>query len=156
MAESLDHAVAQHRRPVYKRIFRGLMLLLEPGNRMRLLRWFAAGLAFMALNTVLLYGLVGKLKVPVVVATLLAAEACTLLRFAVNHYWVFGNRNPTWAHCVQYHIANAGAFVVWWVAANALTVLGMHYLVASIVAVACSTLVSLMTNFHWIWRRGHT
>ena len=123
---------------------------------MRLLRWFAAGLAFMGLNTVLLYGLVDKLRIPVVIATLLAAEACTLLRFVVNHYWVFGRRNPTWAHCVQYHIANAGAFAVWWGAANLLTVLGMHYLVAGIVAVACSTLVSLMTNFHWIWRRRHT
>jgi len=123
---------------------------------MRLARWFAAGLAFMGLNTVLLYGLVDKLKIPVIIGTLLAAEACTLLRFAVNHYWVFNRRDPTCAHCVQYHIANAGAFVVWWVTANVLTVLGMHYLIASIVAVGFSTVVSVMTNFHWIWRRHHT
>ncbi len=124
-------------------------------NRGKLLRWFAAGLAFMGISTALLYGFVDLLGLSVPIATLLTAEASTLLRFFVNHYWVFGLHNPTIRNCVQYHIANAGAFVLWWVTANVLTLLGMHYLLAGIAAVAFSTLFSLSTNFFWIWRKRH-
>lgn len=122
-------------------------------NRHKLLRWFVAGLAFMGISTALLYGFVDFLGLSVPVGTLLTAEASTLLRFLVNHYWVFGLRNPTIRNCVQYHIANAGAFALWWATANALTLLGMHYLLAGVAAVACSTLLSLSTNFFWIWRK---
>jgi putative flippase GtrA len=124
-------------------------------NRGKLLRWFAAGLAFMGISTALLYGFVDLLGLSVPVGSMLSAEASTLLRFFINHYWVFGLRNPTFSNCVQYHIANAGAFALWWVTANALTLFGMHYLLAGIVAVACSTLLSFSTNFFWIWRKRH-
>ena len=124
-------------------------------NRDKLLRWFAAGLAFMGISTALLYGFVDLLGFSVPVGSMLSAEASTLLRFFINHYWVFGLRNPTISNCVQYHIANAGAFALWWITANALTLFGMHYLLAGIVAVACSTLFSFSTNFFWIWRKRH-
>lgn len=124
-------------------------------NRRKLLRWFAAGLVFMGISTALLYAFVDLLGLSVPIATLLTAEASTLLRFIVNHYWVFGLREPTIKDCVQYHIANAGAFAIWWFTANALALLGMHYLLAGVVAVACSTLFSLSTNFFWIWRKRH-
>ena len=124
-------------------------------NRGRLLRWFAAGLAFTGISTALLYCFVDLLGLSVPIATLLVAEASTLLRFLVNHYWVFGLRNPTIRNCVRYHVANAGAFALWWGTANALTLLGMHYLLAGIAALACSTLFSLSTNFLWIWRKRH-
>ncbi len=122
-------------------------------NRSKLLRWFAAGLAFMGISTALLFCFVDLLGLSVPIATLLTAEASTLLRFLVNHYWVFGLRNPTFRNCIQYHVANAGAFGLWWVTANALTLMGMHYLLAGIAAVAVSTLFSLSTNFLWIWRK---
>jgi putative flippase GtrA len=124
-------------------------------NRGKLLRWFAAGLAFMGISTGLLYGFVELLGLSVPVGTLLTAEVSTLLRFLVNHYWVFGLRNPSLHNCIQYHIANAGAFAIWWITANALTLFGLHYLLAGIAAVACSTLFSLSTNFFWIWRKRH-
>jgi putative flippase GtrA len=129
--------------------------LKDPRTRAKILRWFAAGLAFMGINTVVLYGLVGLGNMTVPLATLVAAEACTLLRFFVNHYWVFRLRRPTAGNLVSYHVANAGAFAVWWLTANLLTFFGMHYLLASIAAVGASTLLSLWTNFLWIWRHRH-
>jgi len=138
----------------YVRLVRATLGFISQ-NRDKLLRWFAAGLAFMGISTAFLYGFVDLLGFSVPVGTLLTAEASTLLRFLVNHYWVFGLRNPTIKNCIQYHIANAGAFAVWWGTANVLTLLGMHYLLAGIAAVACSTLLSLATNFFWIWRKRH-
>jgi putative flippase GtrA len=134
---------------------RFLAALENPQTRARILRWFAAGLAFMGINTLILYGLVGLGGLAVPVATLVAAETCTLLRFLVNHYWVFRLRQPTWGNLASYHVANAGAFVVWWLSANLLTLFGMHYLLANVAAVGASTLLSLWTNFLWIWRRRH-
>ena len=139
---------------LYVRVVRATLGFVSQ-NRGKLLRWFAAGLAFMGISTALLYCFVELLGLSVPIATLLTAEASTLLRFLVNHYWVFGLRNPTIKNCVQYHIANAGAFALWWATANTLTLLGMHYLLAGIAAVACSTLLSLSTNFLWIWRKRH-
>ena len=124
-------------------------------NRDKLLRWFSVGLAFMGISTALLYGFVDLLGLSVPVGSMLTAEASTLLRFFINHYWVFGLRNPTISNCIHYHIANAGAFALWWIIANVLTHFGMYYLLAGIVAVACSTLFSFSTNFFWIWRKHH-
>ena len=136
-----------------ERIVRALRVLVEDGTAKRIVKWFAAGLAFMGVSTLLLFALVDLLSLSVPLATLLVAEISTLLRFFVNHRWVFGLRNPTLSACIQYHVANAGAFAIWWVTANALTILGVHYLLAGMLAVACSTFFSLATNFLWIWRK---
>lgn len=150
----VERPLATHDRPGPPgRIVQGISELIEPANRGRLLKWFGAGLAMMGINTAFLFLFVDTLGLSVPVATFLGAEACTLLRFLINHYWVFGRHSPTLRSCVHYHVANAGAFAVWWGTANLLTVLGMHYLLAGIAAVACSTLVSLATNFLWIWRK---
>ena len=145
-SRSVDHLCVRAARAIFEFIKQ---------NRYKLLRWFSAGLVFTGISTALLFGFVDILRLSVPIGTLLTAEIGTLLRFFVNHYWVFGLRNPTIKNCVQYHVANAGAFAVWWVTANTLTLLGMHYLLAGIAAVACSTLLSLSTNFFWIWRKRH-
>src|SRR6185503_681312 len=80
----------------------------------RLLRWAGSGVAFMAVSSASLYALVDLLGVPVPIATLVTAEVCTLLRFLVNHYWVFGQRRPSWRQCAEYHLATAGGFITWW------------------------------------------
>ncbi len=128
-------------------------LLAERQSQVRLLKWFGAGLTFMGVSSAFLYGFVDLLGFSVPIATFLTAEICTLLRFLVNHYWVFGQRSPTWRQCLQYHVANAGAFITWWVASNILTILGVHYLVAGILAVGFSTGVSFLTNFLWVWSK---
>jgi len=131
----------------------GVIVNFIAGSRVKLLRWFMAGLVFMGISMAILYGLVELLGLAVPFATFMAAEASTLLRFLVNHYWVFGQRNPTLRNCIHYHIANAGAFAVWWITANVLSNQGMHYLLAGLAAVACSTVLSLTSNFFWIWRK---
>jgi putative flippase GtrA len=129
--------------------------LAQADNRSRVARWFLAGLALMGVSTALLYAFVDVARMSVPLGTFVTAELCTLLRFAVNHYWVFGRRNPSWRQCLQYHVANAGAFSAWWVATNGLTLLGVHYLIAGILAVGLSTGFSLLANFFWVWRDGN-
>ena len=119
------------------------------------LRWFTAGLIFMGLNTALLYVLVQYAAISVPLATFLCAETCTVLRYVINDVWVFRSGRLTWLKLWQYHLANGTAFLVWWVAANVLNRLGVNYLLASILAVGFSTIISLASNYLWIWRRTH-
>jgi dolichol-phosphate mannosyltransferase len=130
-----------------------LAAFLETATAARLLRWLGAGLLSMAASSAFLYAFVDLLGFPVPVATLFTAEACTLLRFLVNHYWVFGQRSPTWKHCLQYHVATAGAFVTWWTVSNVLVFLGVHYILAGLLAVPFSAIVNLLGSFLWVWRK---
>lgn len=124
-------------------------------KRRRLIRWTLVGVVFVAINTATLYGLVGFAGFAVPLGTLLTAEIGTLLRFLANHYWVFRARKPTWRQCLQYHVANAGVFLLWWTMTNALAYAGVQYLLAGIIAVAFSTGFSLYANFLWVWRKDN-
>jgi len=122
-------------------------------SQLPLVRWLAAGLGFMGLNSLLLYLFIGQLGLRVAIGSLVAAEVCTLLRFFVNQYWVFRSRDAGWRRLWQYHLANGTAFVVWWCATNVLEHFGVHYLLAGILAVGFSTGFSMASNFLWIWRK---
>jgi putative flippase GtrA len=115
-------------------------------------RWLIAGLLFMGVNTVALYEGVHYLHLSVAVATLASAEICTLLRYILNEIWVFKNYRMSWIKLWHYHVANAAALIVWWLAANMLNRLGVNYILSSIVAVVFSTGISFASNFFWIWR----
>lgn len=111
------------------------------------------GLAFLGVGTALLYIAVGRLHMPLMLGTLLSAEVTLLIRFFINDRWVFGYRFPTWVRLWQFHLAGAGGFAIWWVVANFLPLLGVHYLVASAAGSASSMFLSIITNFFWIWRK---
>ena len=117
-----------------------------------LARWLAAGLAFMGITSAFLYLFVDLLGASVMVGTLLALEASTLLRFFVNEKWVFASQAMSWRRLGQYHVANAGASVVWWGTANILHHSGVHHIFAAILAVGFSTGFSMVSNFLWVWR----
>ena len=118
-----------------------------------LARWLAAGVAFMVLNIGLLFILVDLLGVRVIFATLIAAEIGTVLRYLVNDRWVFGHRQPTWRRLLQYQVANAVAFTVWWSTTNLMNFWGVYYLLAAVLAAGCSIGFSLVSNFYWIWHK---
>lgn len=120
------------------------------------LRWGIVALAATVLNFGLLYVLVGILGLPFAIAPLISAEACILLRFLANDRWVFGHRRPSWSRLGKYHLAAAGGFAAWWLISNALVQVGVHYLLASALAIAGSVSVGLMSNFAWVWRRGRS
>lgn len=136
-------------------LVRWILALLQPGGHFPLLRWLLAGGVFTGLSTVFLYLLIGLIRMPVMVGTLFSAELCTLLRYLVNDHWVFGHPRLSWRRLWQYHVANSAAFGIWWVATNILNGLGIHYLLAGIMAVGFSTGFSMGANFYWIWRKKH-
>ena len=118
-----------------------------------MLRWWIIGITFVGINIGSLYFLVDRLGLPVVMSTLIAAEMGTILRYACNDLWVFKQEKLTFLRLFKYHIANAGSFAVWWAVTNLIILNGGHYSIASIMGMASSVLLSVATNFLWIWRR---
>jgi putative flippase GtrA len=90
---------------------------------------------------------------PYALATVAAGEVSTLLRFLVVDRWVFEHRRPTWKRLIQYHVANAASFGIWWTAANGMKMAGVPGLWAAGLAMGCSVGLSVLSNFFWIWRR---
>jgi len=118
-----------------------------------LARWFAVGMLFLAVGTVLLWIAKDRLHMPLLAATISSAEVTLLIRFLINDRWVFGNRRPTLKRLWKFHVAGAGGFAIWLVITNLLPYVGVHYLIASAAGSACSMGFSILTNFLWIWRK---
>ncbi|HTP31266.1 MAG TPA: GtrA family protein [Candidatus Acidoferrales bacterium] len=117
-----------------------------------LTRWWIVGMAFLLVGTGILYVARDILRLPVILATPVAAELTLLVRFLANDSWVFGQGNPTWRRLWQFHVASAGGFVIWMAVTNGLYQLGVQYLIASVIGSACSMCFSIVTNFLWVWR----
>lgn len=117
-----------------------------------LARWWIVGLTFTGGGLIVLYVLRDVLRMPLIGATSLGAEATMLLRFLINDRWVFGHRRPSWTRLWQFHVASAGGGAIWFVTANFLPRLGVHYLLAALAGTAGSVIFSMATNFLWIWR----
>lgn len=109
----------------------------------------------MGITSGFLYLFVDILGASVMMGTLLALEASTLSRFVVNDKWVFAKHSMSWRRLWQYHVANAGASAIWWIAANLLNMWGVQHILAAILAVGFSTGFSMASNFLWIWRAKH-
>ena len=116
------------------------------------MRWLAVGVLFAGVGIGLLKILAGIFAWPYALATFCSGEICTLLRFLLVDRWVFGHSRPPWKRLWQYHIANAVGFAVWWSAANLLKSVGVHYLIASVLAMFFSVGINMLSNFLWIWR----
>jgi putative flippase GtrA len=115
-------------------------------------RWWIVGLAFTVAGLTVLYVLRDVLHLPLIVATTAGGEVILLVRFLINDRWVFGYRRPTWTRLWQFHVAGAGGGAIWWIVANVLPRFGVNYLVAATAGTACSVILSMATNFLWVWR----
>ena len=131
----------------------GIRRFLQYSSIGRVIKWAVVGVLFMGVNLPSLYALVDLCRLPVPVATLVTAVIGTLLRFLVNDRFVFQQRRPTWARLKAYCTAIALGFGVWYAVVNALTWLGVYYLLSAVAATGCSVGFSLTSNFLWVWRK---
>lgn len=122
----------------------------------RVIKWAAIGLAFMAFNLPLLYLLVDGWKVPVPFATLVTIMISIILRFIANDRFVFLHKCPSWQRLRTYVVSIALGACLWYAVANFLILFRVHYLIAAILATACSVTVNFLFNFLWVWRPAKT
>jgi putative flippase GtrA len=113
-----------------------------------------SGLFLGILTLLIMHLLVGILHLTVPFSTAITAEICTIIRYFINSSWVFNHSPLSTKSFLNFHIANFGAFLAWWITANFINIMGVHYLLSSILAVCASVVVSFLSSFFWVWR-GH-
>ena len=111
------------------------------------------GCAFAVIGVGLLKLTAGELGLPYWLATLCSGETGLGMRFCVVDRWVFHHRRPTWKRLGQYHLSNALGFVIWWCGTNFLKTAGVNYLLAPLLATFGSIGFSILSDFHWTWRK---
>jgi hypothetical protein len=75
------------------------------------------------------------------------------VRYAVDHLWEFSEQRPAWILLWQFHVANAEAFAIWWALTAILARAAIYNLIASGLGTAEYLLLSMATNFIWIWHK---
>jgi putative flippase GtrA len=115
-------------------------------------RWFAVAVFFVGVNMALLYSCRDGLGMSLPLATLVAGEASTLLRYLANDRWVFGYTRPSWHRCWKFHATVLASFALWALVTDVLAASGAHYLVASVAGNMSTVAWGLGSSFLWVWR----
>jgi dolichol-phosphate mannosyltransferase len=117
------------------------------------------GIAGYAVQTAVLWLLVGRLGFAIVPATLLATEAAVLHNFLWHLRWTWADRpaGPKAAagRLVRFNVSNGGFSLVGGAAIMALLVdaLGVHYLLANLASVLVVSVVNFLASDRFVFTR---
>jgi putative flippase GtrA len=135
------------------------------GDKARFLKFAVVGASGMAVNMGLLWlfsehlltVLAPRLRVPI--AEMIAIGGSILTNFLLNDAWTWGDREKRGrTHFLQrlgkYYVVaavaagiNYGLFLLFW------DVLGLHHLVANLVAIACAMIVNFFVQSRWTFAK---
>ncbi len=121
----------------------------------RLLRFGAVGGMGVFVNMGMLYLLATVMGVQPIVAAAMATEAAILSNFLLNDRWTFVDalQSSSWQRrFIRYNIFASGGLGLSLTTMAALTYgIGMHYLLANLVAIGAGITWSYMANARWTW-----
>ena len=93
------------------------------------------------------------LRLPMWLASALAAEFVLLGRFLTTDRLVFGCARPNLDRCIKFHTAAVGSFIVSWLVLNgSVQLLEVHFAIAALVGSVAAFIWSALSNFLWVWR----
>ena len=115
------------------------------------------GILGYGVQTAVLWLLVGRLGMAVVPATLVATEAAVLHNFAWHLHWTWADRpagpGAAVARLLRFNVSNGGFSLAGGAAIMALLVnaLGVHYLVANLVAVLAISIANFLASDRFVF-----
>ncbi|MEM4699979.1 MAG: glycosyltransferase [Candidatus Nezhaarchaeales archaeon] len=118
----------------------------------RPLKFAAVGALGAVVNEALLLALAPLL--PLHLAGSASIEASILSNFAINDSWTFKDRRAgRWAaRCAKYHAAVALGALVNYATLLALSLAGVHYLVANLLGILLGFIANYLVSEHFVWR----
>lgn len=123
------------------------------GNRF--VRYALVGGSGVLVNTGILYLLVEIAGLPHLLAAAISSEVSILTNFALNEVWTFRDArhgSHPFRRAVQYNVVALGGMVITLAVLFALTTwLGMHYLIANLIAIGAATLSNYALNMKFTW-----
>jgi putative flippase GtrA len=129
---------------------------------LRFLRFNAVGALGIGVQIAVLWVLAGALHVHYLIATAVAIEASVLHNFFWHLRWTWApqdagdRRHHVFFRCVAFHAGNGLVSMLGSLALMPLFVgqLGVHYVLANLMAIACTGLVNFLLGDRLIFRRG--
>jgi putative flippase GtrA len=129
---------------------------------LRFLRFNAVGALGIGVQIAVLWVLAGALQVHYLVATAIAIEVSVLHNFVWHLRWTWppqdadDPRPRVFFRCLAFHAGNGLVSMLGSLALMPLFVgqLGMHYVVANLVAIACTGLINFLLGDRLIFHRG--
>ena len=116
-------------------------------------RWWIIGLAFLGMGLGATYCFVAVLGLPVIWGTLFSLLLGAIFRFFAIDKWVFEKESDgIRLRFIKYQISHAASYAVGWGLINLFVMVGIHYLLATILATGVTTLVTMASHFQWIWK----
>lgn len=128
-------------------------MLSRHGNRF--VRYTLVGGSGVLVNTGILYLLVAVAGLPHLLAAAFSSEVSILTNFVLNEVWTFRDAregsHPV-RRAVQYNVVALGGMVITLAVLFMLTTwLGMHYLIANLIAIGAATLSNYALNMKFTW-----
>lgn len=91
-------------------------------------------------------------RLPLVAASPLAVEAAIVHNFLWNNRWTFGESTASLVRFVRFNLVSLGGLVITTVVLYLLVTLnGMNYLVANLLAIALATVWNFGLSLYWTW-----
>jgi dolichol-phosphate mannosyltransferase len=130
---------------------------------LRFLRFNVVGVLGIGVQVAVLSLLAGALHVHYLVATAVAIELSVLHNFFWHLRWTWAPpdagrpRNQVFFRCLAFHAGNGLVSMLGSLALMPLFVgqLGLHYVLANLVAIACTGVINFVLGDSMIFRRGH-
>jgi len=124
----------------------------------RWLRFNAVGIAGMAVQLGVLWFCTSALRLPVVLATMLAVEAALLHNFAWHEAWTWRGMpvSGRWRRLLRFHAANGlvsltlNPWLTWLVRDQ----LGVPLLASNVIASGITALINFILADAWVFREG--
>ncbi|NYH84492.1 putative flippase GtrA [Actinopolymorpha cephalotaxi] len=132
----------------YQRCWRrAARLILDP----RVWRFSVVGLVGAGVNTLALQLIHGVLRLPLVLASVMATELAIANNYVLNEVWTFGSRQASLLRFTKFNATalvalSVNVTVVW-----ALDRLGIFYLVGNAFGIAAAMGINLAVSATWIW-----
>ena len=131
-------------------------MLLQQARTNRVARQFVkfclVGGGGVVVNTAVLYALVDWWRQPLVLASPVAVELAILNTYLWNNLWTFRRPRLTLARLAKFNLVSLGGLAITTGLLLVLTErLGLHYLVANLIAIGVATLWNFVLNLLWTW-----
>ena len=125
----------------------------------RLAKFLVVGASGVVINNVTLFTLYQFLRVPLILASGAAAVVAIGNNFLWNDRWTFGQHHTALSSAARrfarFGLASLGGQVLTtltlWVLVNAV---GLHYLVANLLAIGAGTASNFFINSRWTYRKA--
>jgi putative flippase GtrA len=119
-----------------------------------LVRFMIAGLGGLAVNTLALSALYGLGHLTLPLASMGSSELAIIANYLINDSWTFPGNLPSWTRFARFNtVAVVGlglaALCLW----GLVKTLRMHFLLANVVALAASGLLTFGFSASWVWGR---